>query len=101
VSWSVLANDEIGLFIQSATSLNVSAQKWDTENLSRALLIPQLKTFDGVTLNIDPLVSGVGCTAVSILNKYRVFPTEVTYTIRILPFILKESDPVTLSHDQW
>jgi beta-galactosidase len=101
VSWSVHTNEEIGLFIQFDKPLNVSVQKWETDNLSRALLIPQLKSFNGVTLNIDPQVSGVGCTAVSTLNKYRVFPSEVTYTMRLLPFNLKESDPVNLSYDKW
>jgi len=101
VSWSVHTNGELGLFVQFDKPLNVSLQKWETENLSRALLIPQLKSFDGLTLNIDPQVSGVGCTAVSILNKYRVFPTEVTYAVRFLPFDVKETDPVDLSFEPW
>jgi beta-galactosidase len=101
VSWSVHTNEEVGLFIQFDKPLNVSLQKWETENLSRALLIPQLKSFDGLTLNIDPRVSGVGCTAVSILNKYRVFPSEVTYMVRFIPFDVKETDPVDLSYEPW
>jgi beta-galactosidase len=101
VSWSVHTKEEVGLFIQFDKPINVSLQKWGTDNLSRALLVPQLQQFDGVTLNIDPLVSGVGCTAVSVLNKYRVFPTEVTYSVRFLPFDVKESDPVDLSYEPW
>jgi beta-galactosidase len=101
VSWSVHTNAEIGLFVQFDKPLNVSVQKWETDNLSRALLIPQLKPFNGITLNIDPQVSGVGCTAVSILNKYRVFPSEITYTIRFLPFNIKETDPTDLSYEKW
>ena len=59
------------------------------------------KPFDGITINIDPRVSGVGGTAVSVLNKYRVFPNELTYTIRILPFNLQKTDPIELSYDKW
>jgi beta-galactosidase len=96
VSWTALTDGKIGLFIQAAEPLNVSAHMWDEDNLSRALVIPQLKPFDGITLNIDAAVSGVGCTAVSILNKYRVFPSEISYTIRLRPFAVGQTDPVAL-----
>ena len=97
VSWTAFMSESgSGLFIQAAEPLNVSARKWDEDNLSRALVIPQLKTFDGVTVNIDPEVSGVGCTAVSILNKHRVFPNEISYKIRIRPFDTNQTDPLIL-----
>jgi len=47
-------------------------------------------------VNIDPTVSGVGCTAVSILNKHRVFPGEVNYTVRVRPININRTDPVRL-----
>ena len=96
VSWTTLSDGKTGLFIQAEVPLNVSAYKWDEDNLSRALVIPQLKPFDGITLNIDAAVSGVGCTAVSLLNKYRVFPQEIEYTIRMRPFKEGEADPILL-----
>ena len=101
VSWTALSDGKVGLFIQAAESLNVSAQKWETENLSRALVIPQLKPFDGITLNIDTRVSGVGCTAVSLLNKYRVFPDEFKYTIRLRPYMVGQTDPVLLDRESF
>jgi beta-galactosidase len=101
VSWSVLTGDEIGLFLQFDSPLNMSVQKWETDNLSRALVIPQLKQYDAVTVNIDPQVSGVGCTAVSVLNKYRVFPNELTYAIRIIPYKLTDVNPANLGKSIW
>jgi beta-galactosidase len=100
VVWTALVDDEIGLFIQAAEPVNVSTHQWETDNLSRALVIPQLKTFDGITLNIDPRVSGVGCTAVSLLNKYKVYPEEIQYTIRIRPLDLEKTDPVVLGRQR-
>ena len=99
VTWTALSDGEVGLFIQAKEPLNVSARKWGEENLSRALVIPQLKSFDGITLNIDAKVSGVGCTAVALLNKYRVFPGEVTYSIRMRPFEVGKEDPVLMGRE--
>jgi beta-galactosidase len=100
VVWTTLTDGTIGLFIQAAEPLNVSAHIWDEDNLSRALVIPQLKPFNGITLNIDPRVSGVGCTAVSLLNKHKVFPSEIKYTIRIRPFAVGQTDPVFLGRQK-
>jgi len=47
----------------------------ESGNLSRALYPFQLKPFDGITLNLDYALSGVGCTAISVLNAYRVAPS--------------------------
>jgi beta-galactosidase len=66
----------IGIRISSSEPFNFSAQPTESDNLSRALYPFQLKPFEGVTLNLDYDLSGVGCTAISTLNKYRVMPSE-------------------------
>jgi len=101
VSWSVFTSDKIGLFIQGLEPLNISAQTWNRDNLSRAYYTPQLKSFNGISVDISPQVSGVGCTAVSILNKHRVYPQEINYTVRFRPFDPRKTDPVELGRQSF
>ena len=51
------------------------ALRVNSDNLSRVLYPFQLKPFDGLTLNVDYALSGVGCTAISVLNQYRTMPS--------------------------
>jgi len=41
-------------------------------------------------------VSGVGCTAVSVLNEYRTFPQPYTYTVRLRPYRTATESPQAL-----
>jgi hypothetical protein len=45
--------------------------------------IPQ--PFDGITFNFDYATSGVGCTARSVFNQYRVLPTRYDFVVRVRP----------------
>lgn len=75
VYWVSLADHNgIGLQVTAGELFNFSVQKYDTDNLTRAYYTFQLKDSDAITLNLDHRVSGVGCTAISVLNKYRVLP---------------------------
>ncbi len=97
VYWVSLTNPEgIGLFVSGDDPFNFSAQKYDTENLSRAYYAFQLKESDAVTLNLDHKISGVGGTAISVLNKYRVLPREYEFTFRLRPFTMEEQSPIEL-----
>ena len=88
VRWFKLSNKEgIGLQVNSDEPFNISAQKYTTENLDRAHYPFQLKEEELVTLNLDHQVSGVGGTANSVLNPYRVAPGEFEFTFRIKPLI--------------
>jgi beta-galactosidase len=58
---------------------------FDTDNLARALYPFQLKPSDGLILNIDHQVTGVGGTPVPTLEKYRVLPHPYSHTIRLRP----------------
>jgi beta-galactosidase len=87
VRWASLQNAQgTGVRISSSQLFNFSAQQVESDNLSRALYPFQLKPFDGVTLNVDYAMSGVGCTAISVLNKYRVMPSEHHFRLVIEPF---------------
>ena len=87
VYWTSISDPNgFGLLIKGDQMFNTSAQMYDTDNMTRAYYRPQLKEVDYVTLNLDHKVSGVGCTAISILNKYRVLPQEYKFTFYIKPF---------------
>jgi beta-galactosidase len=87
VRWVSLANAEgVGLFAAGERLLEVSAQHFSTDNLSRAWYRPQLTPQQGITLNLDHRVSGVGGTAVSVLPAYRVFPQPYAYAVRLRPY---------------
>ncbi|MGE5428760.1 MAG: glycoside hydrolase family 2 TIM barrel-domain containing protein, partial [Methylococcaceae bacterium] len=61
VRWASLQNGQgMGVKISSSETFNFSAQPTESDNLSRALYPFQLKPFDGVTLNVDYALSGVG-----------------------------------------
>lgn len=99
VYWVSLTNPEgIGLFVSGDAPFNFSAQKYDTENLSRAYYAFQLQESDAVTLNLDHKISGVGGTAISVLNKYMVLPREYEFTFRLRPFTMAEQSPVELGN---
>lgn len=74
-----------GLEISGSHLFNFSAQEYSTDNLTRALYPFQLLPFNGITFNLDYATSGVGCTAISVLNKYRVTPQEYTFTTKLKP----------------
>ncbi|MBW8331229.1 MAG: DUF4981 domain-containing protein [Prolixibacteraceae bacterium] len=87
VRWTTLQNAQgVGVTISASEPFNFSAQNVQSDNLSRAWYPFQLKPFDGVTLNLDYALSGVGCTAISVLNKYRVMPSERKFQMVFEPF---------------
>jgi beta-galactosidase len=87
VQWVSLTNEEgVGLLAVGKELLEVSAQHFSTDNLSRAGYRPQLVPQDGITLNLDHRVSGVGGTAVSVLNRYKTFPRRYAYGVRLRPY---------------
>jgi beta-galactosidase len=87
VQWvSVTNNEGIGLLVKGEENFNTSLQKFDTDLLTRAFYPFQLVEDDYLTLNLDHKVSGVGGTAISILNKYRVLPNVYRFTFHLIPF---------------
>ncbi len=97
VRWVSLTNAQgVGLFAAGEEALNASAQHIGTDNLSRAWYPFQLVPQEGITLNLDHRMSGVGGTAVSVLPAYRTYPQPYTYTVRLRPYRAGET-PQALS----
>jgi len=85
--WVKLENAEgAGIEFSGSSLFNFSALVYDSENLSRSRYTYQLKPFNGTTFNFDYATSGVGCTAISILNKYRVMPQEYRFVTKVRPY---------------
>jgi beta-galactosidase len=84
--WVELLNREgIGLRFSGNEIFNFSAWPYSMENLTKALYTYQLQPFDGITFNFDYATSGVGCTARSVFNQYRVLPERFDYVLRLKP----------------
>jgi beta-galactosidase len=97
VRWVSLVNgDGIGLFASGEPLLNVSARHLTTDNLSRAWYPFQLRPGKSVTLHLDHAVTGVGGTAIGVLDRYRVTPAAASYTVRLRPYAAGEEDPTRL-----
>jgi hypothetical protein len=93
-----LTNKEgIGLMVTGEELFNFSAQKYEPGNLDRSYYAFQLKDSDAITLNLDHQVGGVGCTAISVMNKYRVLPKPYDFSFTIRPFSKEEITALELS----
>lgn len=87
VSYLKLENESgTGIEISSDEKFNCSVSHILLDNLTRAMYPFQLKPVDDITINIDYSNSGVGCTAISTVNKYRTYPKEYTFKMKIKPF---------------
>jgi beta-galactosidase len=74
-----------GIEFSGEELFNFNAWPYSVENLTKALYTYQLKPFDGITFNFDHVTSGVGCTARSVFNKYRVLPAVYEYKMVVRP----------------
>ncbi len=87
VRWAALLNEKgIGLLAVPSVPLNVSAQNYRTDNLTRARYRFQLIPGQGITLNLDPRVTGVGETPIPTRPRYRTMPEPLSFTVRFVPF---------------
>lgn len=74
-----------GLQFRMDQRFNFNAYPYSTENLTKAVYTYQLQKQDGITLNLDYATTGVGCTARSVFDSYRVYPGRYEREIRICP----------------
>lgn len=89
--WVTFENKEgVGVTFSGGQLFNFSAQTYDTDHLTRAQYPYQLMLFKGITFSFDYATSGVGCTAISVLNEYRVLPKVYTFISKVKPYSLKE-----------
>jgi len=88
--WVELENSKgTGLKISSQELFNHSVHIYDTDNLERATFPYQLKEYNKIVLNIDYAITGVGCTAISVLNQYRALPQTYQFVTKITPYVKK------------
>jgi beta-galactosidase len=82
-----LTNAEgIGMEFSATEPFNFNCYNYSTENLSKAKYTYQLIKSDGVTFNFDYQTTGVGCTAIGVLDKYQTIPQTIQFTSSIKPF---------------
>lgn len=79
----------IGLRFSSNQLFNFNAYPFSTDNLTKAMYTYQLQELDGITFNFDYETSGVGCSARSILNQYRVQAQGYNRSVTITPIAAK------------
>ena len=85
--WVKFENNEgTGLTFSGGQLFNFSAHSYDTDHLTRAQYPYQLVQSEGITFDFDYATSGVGCTAISVLNKYRVLPGVYSFVSGVKPF---------------
>ncbi len=82
--------DGVGLAFSGDQLFNFSAQTYDTDHLTRAQYPYQLRPSDAITFNFDYATSGVGCTAISVLNEYRVLPKVYSFVSKVKPYKLRK-----------
>ena len=82
-----LTNAEgIGIEFSATKPFIFNCYNYSTENLSKAKYTYQLIKSDGVTFNFDYQTTGVGFTAIEVINKYQTIPQTVQFTSSIKPF---------------
>lgn len=75
-----------GVEISMNEHFNFNAYQFSTDNLTKSQFTYQLKPqTDRYTLNLDYATSGVGCTAVYVLEEYRIKPAPYDREIVIKP----------------
>jgi beta-galactosidase len=98
VHWmSLTSNEGIGLFVTADELFHFSAQKHDPDNLDRSYYAFQLKEGETITLNLDHRVTGVGCTAISVMHPYRVLPAPYVFSFTLTPYSSDEISPAELA----
>ena len=82
--WVELTDEQgVGLRLFGNKLFNFGAYPHSTENLTRAMYPYQVQSFDGITLNFDYHTSGVGGTAISVLNPYRTLPDRYEFVTTV------------------
>ena len=78
--------DGIGIEFSATEPFNFNCYNYSTENLSKAKYTYDLVKSDGVTFNFDYQTTGVGCTAIGVIDKYQTIPQTIQFTSSIKPF---------------
>jgi len=77
-----------GIFIIANNTMNISSYYYDINDIDKATHIKQLKLKKQLLINIDYMQTGLGnnsCGAET-LEKYRLYPIEITFETLFIPF---------------
>ena len=100
VRWVALTSDSgVGLLAVGMPLLNVSAHHFTTEDFAQATHTYDLKRREDITLNLDYKQSGLGNASCGpgVLPQYLLEPQEISYSVRLRPFLESVSSPMELS----
>lgn len=89
VRWvSLTDTNGCGVYIAGTEHVNFSARHYTDENMIAARHTNELQRIPETVLNIDYKVSGVGSGSCGpdTLEKYRVQPEEMAFTVQLMPF---------------
>ena len=98
--WVTLTDSQgYGLLVDGTELLNVSARHYTDDNLLHAGHTNKLHHMDEIVLNIDHKVAGVGSgiCGPQTLEKYKVYPEETSFTVRLRAFSANERSANSLS----
>jgi beta-galactosidase len=97
VRWAALEDEGgLGVWATFDRPLNVSLQAFSTDRLQRAEYPFQLESGETFFWHLDAETTGLGCTAVKVLEPYRVTPKLVEYRILLKPFRRQQTSPEEL-----
>lgn len=86
IRWVRLTDDKgTGVQFKMNELFNFNAYPYSTENLTKAMYTYQLQEQDGITVNLDYVTTGVGCTARGVFNSYKAQVQEYNRTVTITP----------------
>lgn len=96
VRWVALESTDgsLGLVVSGEEVFHFSVDPF--ENLDRAVYAFQLKRKRGVTLQVDHRVTGVGGTPINVRPRYRTYPEEYRYRLRLRAYDPRRENPLEL-----
>jgi beta-galactosidase len=86
VYWTAIQNESgKGIMISSKRQFNHSVSVFSQDNLTRAVYPFQLKPDEGITLNVDYVMSGLGDTSRMTMTNYRTGTSKQEFQLTIRP----------------
>ena len=101
VNWVTFTNTRGMGLIAVMPSLNFSAHRFTTENLTEAKHTCDLIPMDFITLNLDYRHQGLGSASCGpgVLPQYELKPHEFAFSVRLKPFSVDRISPASLGKE--